>query len=268
MNRRFPTLRPLHRVFAVLSTTLLLAACTVTPVQVQPPEALASTTPLAVTGRQGWLPGRELRFGDYATRSLTRRQRTESTPCPQACDRVELGLYSRRFDEALRMSTQRISFTLVDGQGAEADVQLLQRIDEERRQWVTRWFGVPTDVGADFVRNIQILGTVQPALAGQAGWRLAVTDTGPQLVGWAESDLGQRLKLTPLTQLLAPQGPVALPVRGLALGYAFEREGRTVAAVATQGQGTVWFSPELSADERLALAGLAAMLLARQASPS
>jgi hypothetical protein len=267
MNRRSPPSPPLARALAVLSTALLLAACAVTPVQVQPPPALATATPLAVAGRQGWLPGRELRFGDYATRSLTRRQRTDNQHCPQGCDRVELGLYSRRFDEALRTTTQRVGFTLVDGQGAEADVQLVQRIDEERRQWVTRWFGVPTDVGADFVRNIQLLGTVQPARAGQAGWRLAVADTGPQLQGWAENDHGQRLTLSPLAQLIGPQGPVALPVRGLALGYAFEREGRTVAAVATHGNGTVWLSPALGADERLALAGLAAVLLVRSNAP-
>ncbi len=267
MNRRSTASPLLARTLTILSTALLLAACAVTPVQVQPPPALATATPLAVAGRQGWLPDRELRFGDYATRVLTRRQQVQTQPCPQGCSRVELGVYSRRFDEALRTTTQRVGFTLVDGQGTEADVQLVQRIDEERRAWITRWFGVPSDVGSDFVRNIQVLGTVQPANAGQPGWRLALADTGPQLRGWAENDLGQRLTLSPLTQLAGPQGPVASLMRGLALGYAFERDGRTVAAVATTGGGTVWLGPGLDANDRLALAGLAALLLARSPHP-
>ncbi len=267
MNRRSTASPPLARTVTVLSTALLLAACAVTPVQVQPPPALATATPLAVAGRQGWLPDRELRFGNYATRALTRRQQVQTQPCPQGCSRVELGMYSRLFDEALRTTTQRVGFTLVDGQGTEADVQLVQRIDEERRAWITRWFGVPSDVGSDFVRNIQVLGTVQPANAGQPGWRLALADTGPQLRGWAENDLGQRLTLSPLTQLAGPQGQVAMPVRGLALGYAFERDGRTVAAVATTGGGTVWLGPGLDANDRLALAGLAALLLVRSPLP-
>lgn len=240
------------------------SACIAKPVAVEPPAALAAVAPLAVGGRQGWLPGRELRFGDFATRELKRRGSTQAQPCPQGCSHVELGLYSRRFDEAFRSSTQRVSFTLVDGSGAEADVQLVQRVEEERREWITRWFGLPTDFGSDFVRRLQFAGTVQPAQAGRAGWRLVVADTGPRLAGWAEDDTGQRLSLTPLTHLIGPRGPVALPVAGLALGYAFEREGRAVAAVALIGGGTVWLSPDLDADERLALAGLAALLLARQ----
>lgn len=253
---------------AVLSLSLLLAGCAVTPLEVLPPPALASATPWAVSGRQGWMPGRALRFGDYATRDLQSRERDRTTACPGGCAKVDLGLYQRRYDEAFRTATQRLRFTLVGPAGAEVDVQLTSQLDQQRRDWITRWFGLPTDVGADFTRQISVVGTVQPADTTQPGWRFALRDDDARtLQGWAEDDTGRRLTLAPLQQFKGRDGrATAMPgfAQGQAFGYAFELDGRAVAAVSTLGAGTVWISPDATPELRLSLAGLASALLLRR----
>lgn len=252
------------RLITAFTLAAALAGCAVTPTEVLPPDGLTAAPALAVTGRQGWMPGRELRFGDYATRDLKTRQQTRGTGCPNGCSTTDLGLYKHRFDEAFSTSTQRTRFTLVGPAGAEADVQLTGELDQHKREWLTRWFGLPTSYGNELVRKVRFIGTVQPADPAQPGWRFALRDdtgTGLQLQGWVADDLGRALVLRPLNQLAGRAGgpPVTLP--GGALGYAFELDGRVVGAVATTGAGTVWLSPELPAEQRLAMAGLASALL-------
>lgn len=259
--------RHLRALTIALAATL--AGCAAGPVQVLPPDALAAATALPVTGRQGWLPGRELRFGDYATRGLQTRQQTQGSSCPNGCSTANLGLYKHRFDEAFSTSTQRTRFTLVGPGGAEADVQLTGQLNQHKREWLTRWFGLPTSFGHELVRQVRFVGTVQPADPALPGWRFALRDdggTGLQLQGWVADDNGRALALQPLSRLAGRAGgpPVTLP--GGALGYAFELDGRVVAAVATAGAGTVWLSPELPPELRLSIAGLASALLLKDAT--
>ncbi|PTT75159.1 hypothetical protein DBR42_29525 [Pelomonas sp. HMWF004] len=257
----------LHRLPIILWLAAGLAACAVAPLEVLPPASLASTAPWAVSGRQGWTPNRALRFGDYSTRDLAARERHRTATCPGGCTHVDLGLYQRRYDDAIRTATQQLRFTLVGPAGAEADVQLTSRLDQHQREWITRWFGIPTDFGGDFTRQVSVVGTVQPADASQPGWRFALRDDGTlPLQAWAEDDTGRRLTLAPLQQFKGRDGR-AMTMPGFAsasaFGYAFELDGQAVAAVATAGAGTVWISPAVTPELRLSLAGLASALLLR-----
>jgi len=256
---------PLRRL-AALTLAAALAGCAIQPLNVLPPEALATATALPVSGRQGWMPNRELRFGDYATRDLKSRQKTSTTACPNGCSTANLGVYKHRFDEAFSTSTQRTRFTLVGPAGAEVDVQLTGQLDQQKRDWMTRWFGVPTDFGTEYVRHISFIGTVQPADPAQPGWRFALQDdSGPasREQGWVQDDTGRRLVLLPLQRLAGRPGSPAITLPGGALGYAFELDGRVVGAVATMGAGTVWLSPDLPPEMRVSMAGLASALLLR-----
>ncbi|MGM9482214.1 hypothetical protein ACS5PN_13580 [Roseateles sp. NT4] len=257
-----------HRHFAALSLTFALAlpALAAKPGEVLPPDALATATPLTASGHQGWRPGRELRFGDYATRDLKSRGQTRTTACPNGCSKTELGVYRSRFEEAFSTSKHQLRYTLVAAAGEEVDVQLTSQLDQQRRDWMVRWFGLPKDFGVEISRQISVIGTVQPTGEEQAGWRFAFFDDerGALLQGWAEDDTGRHLKLTPLQRLADRHGDGAITLNGVALGYAFELDGKVVAAVATMGAGTVWFSPELTAEQRLPMAGLASALLLRK----
>lgn len=256
-----------RRLLSCLPLALALASCAVAPLEVLPPAAMAGTPAWPVTGRQGWLPGRELRFAGYATRALSQHGKTRSQECPQGCTRIDLGLYQRKFEESRSQSRQAVRFTLVGPDGAESDIQFERQLDEERRRWITRWFGLPTDAGADRVRRFSLVGTVQPMIDGQPAWRLALADgEAGRLEGWIDDERGRRLTLTPLNALRGPHGPVVLPLpHGGALGYVFEHEGRPLFAVALEGPGTVWLHPAVDAKERLALASLAAILLIQPA---
>lgn len=249
-----------------LSLALALPALAAKPGEVLPPDALATVAPLAASGRQGWLPGRELRFGGYATRELKTRSQTQTTACPDGCSKANLGIYKERFDEAFSTSKSQLRYVLVGPAGDVAEVQLTSQLDQQRREWMTRWFGLPKDFGLDITRQISVIGTVQPAGDGQAGWRFALRDDerGGLLQGWAEDDTGRRLALLPLQNLAGRDGDSVLRLPGMALGYAFELDGRVLAAVATLGAGTVWLSPDLAPDLRLAMAGLASALLLRK----
>jgi len=256
------------RHFAALAIifALTLPALAAKPGEVLPPGALATATPLTASGRQGWRPGRELRFGDYATRDLKSRGETRTTDCPNGCSKTELGLYRSRIDEAFSTSTHQLRYTLVGAAGEEADVQLTSQLDQQRREWMVRWFGLPKDFGVVIDRQISVIGTVRPAGEGLVGWRFALFDDerGALLQGWAADDTGLRLTLTPLQRLADRSGDGAITLNGVALGYAFELDGKVVAAVATLGAGTVWFSPDLSPKQRLPMAGLASALLLRK----
>lgn len=256
-----------HHALIPLLLGACLAGCAVTPLEVLPPAPLADATPWPVMGRQGWMPQRTLRFGDYATRHLASRERDRTTACPGGCTHVDLGLYQRRDDDASRTATQQLRFTLVGPAGAEADVQLTSRLDQRQRDWITRWFGIPTDAGSDFVRQVSVIGTVQPADTAQPGWRFALRDEStPPLHGWAEDDTGRRLTLAPLQHFKGRDG-LAMVMPGFAstptYGYTFELDGQAVAAVATVGGGTVWIRPGVGPELHLSLAALASALLLR-----
>lgn len=183
------------------------------------------------------------RGSGYATRDIKSRERDRTTACPHGCTRVDLGLYQRRYDDAFLTATQQLRFTLVGPSGAEADVQLTSQLDQHQREWVTRWFGVPTDFGTDFTRQISVIGTMQPADTSQPGWHFALRDDGTlSLQGWAENDTARWLTLAPLQQFKGRDGrAMTMPgfVATSAFGYAFELNSQAVAAVATGGAGTV-----------------------------
>lgn len=242
-----------------------LGASALTPAQIEPPASLAATPALPVSGRVGWRPQRELRFGPYATHELRRRSEQQRQSCPEGCSKTELGLYRHRFDEAFQTTTRRVSFALGTATGAEIEVAFTDQIDQHRVNWMTEWLGVQVEHRRTTIEHVSLMGKVRP-LDAPSGWRFVVWDEGNgPFQGWAEDDAGQRLLLRPLQRVMGGGRSAALNVPGLVLGYAFELDGRAVAAVATEGPGQVWLAEDLPEPMRHALAGMAAALLLRQA---
>ena len=261
---------PMHHFLFTALTMLVLSGCGLKPLQVRPPDELASAPALSVTGRQGWQLGRELRFGDFSTKLLQGGSvGTRSASCPTGCTRLSLGPYVKQVDEASSKSRSRLSFTLLGPLGVEVEVRAVGELDQQRRESLTRWFGVSTDISQELSRSISFIGTIDPAPAEMPGWRFEFRESSPTTVatgayqGRAEDERGRRLLMRSLSRWQGDDARGTAFMPALHLGYAFELDGRVVAAVDTATGGTVWMRPGLAADLRLAIAGLAMALLAR-----
>lgn len=261
---------PLARNLLTVALLTALGACQTQPFIVLPPEALAASAPrLAVVGRVGWLPQRELRFGEYRTTALRGGGvRTRTQACAPQCAGTEIGFYKHKLDQAFSTSTSRLSYTLLGPDGQQAQVQAVGQLHQQHKASMTQWFGLPTDVVDETLRSLSFAGTIEPARDDQPGWRFVVWDgsgaPGPrQILGWAESERGQRLNLTPLYRWQGQDQTNRWHMPGRPLGYAFELDGVAVAAVDTVAAGAVWLRADLPPDLRLGLASLASVLLLR-----
>lgn len=261
---------PMHRLLLTSLTLLVLSGCGLKPLQVRPPDELASAPAMPVTGRQGWQMGRELRFGDFSTTALRGGSvNMRSASCPTGCTRLALGPYVKQVDEASSKSRSRLSFTLLAPLGVEAEVRAVGELGQQRRESLTRWFGVSTETSQELSRSISFIGTIDPVPAEIPGWRFEFRESSPTTGatsayrGWAEDERGRRLLMRSLSRWQGDDAMGTAFMPALHLGYAFELDGRVVAAVDTATGGTVWMSAGLAPDLRLVIAGLAMALLAR-----
>jgi hypothetical protein len=265
-----PPSNPLRRAALAVLLTLCASACAVKPLVVEPPAELATTSQaLHVTGRQGWQLRRQLSFGDYSTSVVkAAATHTRTQTCPNGCSNLDLLAFKRRFDEAFSTSTSKLDFDLRQADGRETHVQALSRLDQQHREWISRWFGLPTEVTVELMRQASFAGTIEPTEGDAPAWRFVVQEANDSTgavhrLGWAQDDTGRRLTLSSLRHWQGEDARVARLMPGLHLGYAIELEGRMVAAVSTTGDGTVWLRDGLPADLRLSLASLASALLLR-----
>ncbi len=258
-----------HLVLAALIASAL-GACSVKPLQLRLPDELVGAVPWPVSGRQGWQIGREIRFGDYRSTPVgAARIRTRTHACPTGCPRVDLGLYQARFDEALSQSKSALDFKLLAPGGVQARLQAVGEMDQQRREWVTRWMGLPAVLESELARSISFVGTVEPDSPGYSAWRFVVWESAGGIApgsrhGWAEDGQGRRITLQSLDRWHGDRAAVPNPaLPGLHLGYAFVMDGRAIAAVETVGDGVLWMHDGLSPDLRLAVASLSSALLLR-----
>ena len=85
-----------------------------------------------------------------------------------------------------------MSFILLTPLGVEAEVRAVGELDQQRRESLTRWFGVSTEISQELSRSISFIGTIDPAPAEMPGWRFEFRESSPTTVakgshqGWAE----------------------------------------------------------------------------------
>lgn len=254
---------------AVLAALLAAGGCGTAPIAV-PPAELAAVAPMPVEGYQGFLPGRTLRFGPYATgpRELGPDHVVSRIGGPGS-GRTQVGPYQSAFERSWDTSMRGLSFEQHGPDGASARVRLMARADVHREAWVERWFGIPTAGDDTTTTALDVIGTIEPAQPGWPAWhfgwssgfdtRTALQDTA----GWAEDDQGRRVAFAPLRHWRGEdRGPGEAPAH---LGVSLAMDGRAVAAVEAFGDGRVWIDPGLPAEQRLALASLASAVLLHEA---
>jgi hypothetical protein len=259
------------------ATLFVLAGCQ--SVEVRPPADVASAPRLEVSGRQGWLPGRHIAFGEFSTSGLEKHVDGGSQSCPNGCSHLAIGqrrsgdIYSQRFDETFEHATTRLEFVLEGREGtvdSHTRVRTVEEYTADNREWITRWFRIPTDVGAQLQASSWRVGTVEPGAA--APWHfvlwhqtsVGVTGMDRAVGGWAEADgHDARLAFVPLPSPF-PGGvaPAGFPV--MSPGWSFELEGRTLGAVDLMGPGHVWIRPDATPDQRQLVAALSTVLLLQQ----
>jgi len=224
------------RPFVTLLVLASLPACRVAHMPV--PDELLAGTRMPVSGRQGFLPGRHLRFGPFEARDMDRSwTRGRERSGDDAGRRTAEGRYRQRY-----------SFRLHEGERAIWHVQCQTDVQ-----------AVVVQAGAnqtDLRRVMSLECLLTRPDSDAASWRLALDATGErpptgQLAGGGRRFLVEgtaALQGTPLTF-------------GRPSGY-FILEGlRTLATIEVLGDGVVRLGLGLPAVERDAVVGAATALL-------
>ncbi len=247
----------------------LLTACANSPTSPAPVTHAEGGTRMPVTGVNGWQFHRVLRFGDYSTSAVGPTVTRTRTTCAGVCGgKLDLGLYYREFDSRFSTATSKIAFTQHGPGGLDAEVRALEQSHIESAEWLTKWFGVPTDFGARHDVTTSFSGTITPAGDDRPAWHFTlVADVGqPDIgvaAGWLSDEAGHVIVIR---HMLPPAGTPAIVVRmmhGAGPGLQFERDGRILGAVDLLADGVVTLRDELDPETRFALAGMSSALLLR-----
>lgn len=261
----------LRFVFA-LGALASLGACQTQALRPMVPTPLQAFA-LDVRGRQGWLPEQKsLRFGAFSTSARRHDDVRTVEECAPRCNGLRVGSFAQKMKERTVQERHAVQFTQ-SGPAGSADVQVLDELNEQQREWVTQAFGVTSVSRTTLMHRARLVVAVQPLAPHAPGWRFVVwMPERPELAevdtGWGEgqSDGNERLRLRPLTRF---EGDERLRAAGftapVSLGFLVERpDGEALAAVSTVGDGRVWLRTDLSPELQLNLAGLASALLVRR----
>lgn len=261
-------MKPL-RLIPLLAAIALLAACASQPGTSAPVTHSDGSTRMPVTGVDGWQFNRVLRFGDFSTSAVGPTITHTKTTCAQPCGlQADFGFYYREFDARFSTATSKIAFTQRSADGREAQVRAIEQSHIESAEWMTKWFGVPTDLGGRRDVTTRFTGTIAPAGADHPSWHFAlVADVGQPDValaaGWLADEAGHVIVIK---YMLPPAGTPAIVVRmmhGAGPGLQFERDGRILGGVDLLSGGAVTLRDDLDPETRFAIAGLSSALLLR-----
>jgi hypothetical protein len=208
----------------------LSLACTAAALHI--PAELATAPRLPVKGRQGWLPGQHLKFGEYEAR---RRESLLTQMAISAATTVVQGVAVEPFGFGLRMSDRELWNADCDpfARDAEAD----------------RPGPLPNPLRCTFA---PVRGDTTRT------WRLVVLQAMNRL---PHGDLvgPDNTRLDVLGTARDARGVES--VGGAPLGYHIVDGTRTLAAVEVTSGGAVWFDPGLAPERRDLVAAVAAALL-------
>ena len=257
------------RFLAALAVLALLAACANAPGGPAPVTHDNRSSAMPVTGVGGWQFNRVLRFGDYSTSPVGPTITRTKTTCAGSCGfKANLGIYYTEFDANFSTATSKSAFTQHGPNGLEAQVRAVEQSRTESAEWLTKWFGFPTQIGARHDVVTSFAGTITPATEGHPTWRFTlVADVGqPDIevpAGWLADDDGHVIVVK---HMLPPAGTPSFVVKalhGVGPGMQFEQDGQVIGGVDFLGGGLVRMRDYLPAETRFALAGMSTALLLR-----
>lgn len=235
-----------------LSLAIYTSACTTPQMLLQEPLA-SEAAPMPVKGKQGWLINQKLSFGNYQT------------------DRVQRGwTFSYGIDlflTELQGAQQKFSFTMEDEKGQRYTVMSAHQL---------RGAVIPVDRFTPSAKPVvqELLSfTVQTKdmMAAtlydhqqQESWHMLMMHPedfrkNGKYVGLLSSEAATPIQIVPVRKL-AEQKSWGADI----VGFEFQQEGESLAAVELLNQGRVWIDPTLADDMQSLLAAACATLLLQQ----
>lgn len=204
------------------------------------PADLASAPRMEVRGRQGWMPGSRVGFGEYATSRVRRRERTPH---------VNVGFFTDRaqFDASYVFRLSHAEAPVAEAAcGTWADVASTRIPLGDLRMTETRDATLACDI------------LLEPGGVDADRWLLELrARRGTQLSGTLENG-ADAYHVQATTALAGGAGAPCCSTTGYVVRDA---DGRTVAAVEVINDGAVWLHPSLRGPEREVLATASAALL-------
>jgi hypothetical protein len=217
---------------------LVLTACTVPHMQVD--EQLHSQADaMPVHGRQGWLVNQQLDFGSYTT-SPVKRSWTFGYNIP----------FIVRFSGA----KEKLGFNMQDDAGQQAELFCLGKLREIDLPVFNRSFEANLKTTDVFTCAVALGDQSFEFYSENLNQNPRFKTTTGQIMG-----PGMNLVIQSVSQLEGGQSSWSTT----ALGYELVDDGKVLAAVETLNDGRVWISPQLSSQQQLVTAGIAAALLLR-----
>lgn len=207
------------------------------------PELEELATAMPVKGRQGFQIGQRLSFGNYQTGKV-KRGWTKGYDIP----------FRIRFQGA----GEKLSFDIMDDNGATADVSCINKFRMTEFQLVRDYFSTPLKVKHFFAGNILLEN-------GAQNWDFIVYNPEGALMmkggsfGYAQNGKN-RIEIMPIRDLEGQPrwlGPLSV------YGYTFQVEDKTIGAVSLVNKGEVWMVENIDADHKMVISSLAAGLLLR-----
>lgn len=219
------------RSFLLLFTIVFLTGCTIATMQLDP-QLASSTEPLLVSGHNPRIWNRPLSFGAF---------RTE-----QVSEGGEWTWSTRILGADVGVSWQRYRLLLTDG------TDRVQTECKRRKVFIAK-DGLEIDPSAGHLPVLQC--AFRPESGGDV-WALTLKQSGPRFAGTFSSDTGESSYV--VTSAHRAEG--GLFDSAAPLGYVFENDGMTTAAVESANKGRVWIASG-DQSERLRNAAAAAALL-------
>ncbi|MCR5887781.1 hypothetical protein LRS06_08320 [Hymenobacter sp. J193] len=237
---------------AVTAVLLFLASCSASRVAMQVPDALQATTPLPVTGKQGFRYSYQ--FGEFSTASVHKGWRST----------INHSLGKSVGVDATRVR-QKSSFVMQPVQGTTWQAQ-------------SAYFMSDNDLGISTGPNSRTSVTLKSdevfrssiVALNQPVWQLVVENhlglgRGLQLPAGSFTNGDSVFTVRPIAHLMRRDGqPMRFPT-GTPIGYEFVRaNGSVVAAVELLGRGRVWLNPTLQPETKGPVVAAVTALLMHQ----
>lgn len=222
-----------------LSVLFVLVACS-TPQMAVSDQLESNATPYAVQGRQGWLINQHLSFGPYQSGKV-KRSWTKAYSIP----------FILRFSGA----KERLQFE-ISGEGSRtAEVFCLGKLRETDLIWFDEYFEVNLKT-KDFFSGTVVLNENE-------SYTFLVENLNQnnhfrEAAGYVQGP-GMRLTIRPVSRLAGDKAWLGEQVPG----FEFVHEEKVIGAVETLNNGRVWIRDNISPDQQLLSAALAAALLLR-----
>ncbi|MEK6479708.1 hypothetical protein WJR50_19350 [Catalinimonas sp. 4WD22] len=235
-----------------LSFILYITACTTPQMLLQEPLA-SEAAPMPVKGRQGWLINQKLSFGNYQT------------------DKVQRGwTFSYGIDlflTELQGAQQKFSFTLEDEKGQRYTVMSAHQLSGvviPVDRFTPKAKPAVHELLSFTVQTKDMMAATLYDHQQQEHWHMLMMHTDDfrkdgKYVGLLSSEATTPIQIVPVRKLAEQKS-----WGGDIVGFDFQQDGHSLAAVELLNQGRVWINSALPDDMQSLLAAACATLLLQQ----